>query len=111
MQHTAWANLPILNEWKRRFPTEDPVAVHRRVWDVELVCPGGGRYVWNDAWKSMESTVYGHPGEPKDGPPAPAVLSTFDTGSFGLEFEPNGIRGRVRLERGAGGTAGASPQP
>jgi hypothetical protein len=32
MQRKAWENLPILNEWKRLFPTQDPVEVHRRVW-------------------------------------------------------------------------------
>jgi hypothetical protein len=102
MQRKAWGNLAILNEWKQVFPNEDPVAVHRRVWDVELVCPSGGRYVWNDAWKTMESTLYGHPGEPKDGPPAPALLNTFNTASFGIDFEDNGLRARVNLQRTAG---------
>ena len=43
-----WGNLPILNEWKRLFPDRDPVEVHQQVWQVELVCPGGGKYVWNE---------------------------------------------------------------
>ena len=44
------------------FPDRDPVAVHREVWGVTLVCPGGGKYVWNAKYGTMESTVYGHPG-------------------------------------------------
>ena len=92
MQSQCWANLPILNEWKRLYPDRDPVEVHREVWGVELVCPGGGKYVWNDKYQTMASTVYGHPGEPKEGPPAPPVLSSFAAGSFGLTFENQGLR-------------------
>ncbi len=99
MQARAWGNLPILNEWKRRFPDRDPIDVHRQVWYTELLCPGGGRYVWNDTWQTMESTVYGHPGEPKAGPPAPPVLSTFQSASFGLTFENQGLRARAALYR------------
>ena len=66
MQTQCWGNLPILNEWKRLYPDRDPVEVHRQVWGVELVCPGGGKYVWNEKFRTMESTVYGHPGEPKE---------------------------------------------
>ncbi|MCL5999210.1 MAG: hypothetical protein M1546_24570 [Chloroflexi bacterium] len=100
MQRKAWDNLPILNEWKRLFSNEDPMAVHRRIWHIELVCPGRGHYVWNDDWKTMESTVYGHPGQPKVGPPASPVLSTFASGNFGIEFEEHGLRARVSLQRG-----------
>jgi len=101
MQARAWGNIPILNEWKRRFPNRDPVTVHQQVWQVELVCPGGGKYVWNEKWQTMESTVYGHPGGPKEGPPAPPVLSSFRDGNFGLTFEEQGLRARVILRRGA----------
>ncbi len=101
MQLRAWGNLPVLNEWKRHYPDEDPVAVHRRVWHTELLCPGHGKYVWNDRWQTMESTVYGHPGQPKTGPVAPPVLSAFSSGDFGLTFENQGLRARVELERAA----------
>jgi hypothetical protein len=104
MQLQCWANLPILNEWKGLYPDRDPVKVHQEVWGVELVCPGGGKYVWNEEYRTMASTVYGHPGEPKEGPPAPPVLSTFEAGSFGLTFENDGLRARVELERQAGET-------
>ena len=51
MQVQCWNNLPILNEWKRLFPDRDPVAVHRQVWGVTLLCPGGGKYVWNEKYR------------------------------------------------------------
>jgi len=101
MQARAWGNLPILNQWKRMYPDQDPVELHGRVWQIRLICPGGGRYVWNDKYQTMESTVYGHPGEPKSGLVAPPALTEFATGSFGLTFEQQGLRARVLLEREA----------
>ena len=74
MQRLSWGNLPILNEWKRLFPEDDSVALHERLWGVKLVCPGGGEYKWNESWQTFESTVYGHPAEPKNGPMAPPQL-------------------------------------
>ena len=107
MQTAAWGNLPILNEWKRRFPDQDPVDVHRRVWGSTLQCPGGGKYVWNEAFATLESTVYGHPGEPKDGPPAPPALSTFRRAHFGITFEHDGLRpGGARRQRRQTGRQG-----
>ena len=99
MQAECWSNLPILNQWKRLFPKLDPVAVHRQLWGVTLVCPGGGKYVWNEKFASMESTVYGCPGQPKEGPAAPPVLSDFTSGDFGLTLENQGLRARVELKR------------
>ena len=101
MQVLCWDNLPILNQWKRLYPDRDPVAVHRQVWGVTLLCPGGGKYVWNEKYRTMESTVYGHPGQPKEGPPAPPVLSGFASGDFGLTLENQGLRARVELRRPA----------
>lgn len=71
MQACAWSNLPILNEWKRLYPDRDPVAVHQQIWKTQLACPGGGKYVWNKEFQTMESTVYGHPGQPRLGRPLP----------------------------------------
>ena len=73
MQTRAWSNLPILNEWKRRYPDQDPVALHEEFWQTRLICPGGGQYVWNDDWQTMESTVYGCPAAPQEGPLAAPV--------------------------------------
>jgi len=99
MQTRAWNNLPIFNEWKRRFPNQNPLALYQKYWHARLVCPGGGDYVWNDEWQTYESTVYGHPGQPKAGPSVPPALSLFQTADFGLTFELNGLRARVALQR------------
>ncbi len=99
MQVRSWNNLPILNEWRRLYGDRNPLKVHRQVWGVELVCPGGGKYVWNEKFHTMESTVYGHPGQPKQGPPAPPVLSSFAAGDFGLTLEDRGLRSRVELSK------------
>ncbi len=99
MQRLAWSNLPILNEWHRLYPDVDPVALHERVWRTRLVCPGGGKYVWNEKFRSLESTVYGHPGQPKEGPAAPPQLRQFASADFGLTFENQGLRARVTLDR------------
>lgn len=99
MQAHAWANLPILNEWKRRYGDVEPVALHQRFWHERLICPGGGEYVWNPKWQTMESTVYGCPAAPKKGPVAPPPLQSLKRGSFGLTFEEQGLRSRVQLER------------
>ena len=100
LQQRAFAALPILNEWRRLFPDRDPVKVHRQVWGTTLLCPGGGEYVWNQEWSTMESTVYGHPGAPKDGPGLlRPPLSTLNSGNFGLTFEDNGLRAKAKLVR------------
>ncbi len=99
MQAKSWSNLPILNEWKRLYPAEDPVALHQRLWQTELVCPGGGKYVWNEEYQTMESTIYGCPAAPKAGAGAANPLDAIRFGSLGLTFENKGLRGRAVLER------------
>jgi hypothetical protein len=99
MQELAWSNLPILNEWKLRFDAENPGALHEQFWQVRLLCPGGGQYVWNEHWKTMESTVYGSPAEPRTGPVGPDLLRRIERGNFGLTFEEQGLRARVELAR------------
>ncbi len=99
MQLSAWSSLPILNEWKRLYPDRDPVDVHAQFWHRRLVCPGGGVYRWNEQWRTMESTVYGHPGEPKDGPALPAAMQRVNFANFGLTIEDHGLRAAVALEQ------------
>jgi hypothetical protein len=99
MQTQSWNNLPILNEWHGLYPDQDPAALHERIWHTRLVCPGGGQYVWNEAWQTMESSVYGHPGEPKAGPAAEPELLDFRFANFGLTFEGDGLRARLTLDR------------
>ncbi len=99
MQADSWNNLPILNEWKHRYPNEDPVKLHARFWHADLVCPGGGEYAWNEKWQTMESTAYGHPGEPKNGPLLLPVYQYLEGGDFGLTFEEQGLRTKAILTR------------
>ena len=99
MQRLSWGNLPILNEWKQRYPETDPVQLHKRFWQRTLVCPGGGKYVWNDEWQTMESTVFGHPGDPKSGAGFPSQLKQIKFGNLGLTFEESGLRARLELKR------------
>ena len=100
LQSLAWANLPILNEWKRRFPDKDPVQVHEAFWGLKLLSPGSGTYTWNAEWNTMESSNFGHPGQPRDTLPATA-LPDFTAANLGLTFEPNGLSARGAVERPA----------
>ena len=97
LQTLSWNNLIILNEWKRRYPESDPVELHQAFWGRRLVCPGEGEYRWNSTWQTMESTVFGSPGDPKEVSALPNVLSQIDTVRCGLTFEDDGLRGRVHL--------------
>jgi hypothetical protein len=99
MQKRAWANLPILNEWKRRYPDRDALQLHEQIWKVRLIDPAGGGYTWNAKWQTMESSVYGHPGEPRKGPAAPPLATGITGGNFGLTFENDGLRTRFALDR------------
>ncbi len=98
-QRAAWLNLPILNEWKRRFPDKDPVEVHRTLWGSRLVSPGGGTYAWDDGLKMMVSTLYGSPAAPRKGPDAVDLSSAFRAGDFGVTLEEQGLRARVVVDR------------
>jgi hypothetical protein len=97
----SWGNLPILDEWKRLFPDRDPVAFHERLWGVRLVCPGGGRYVWNEQSRMMESTVYGRPEAPKEAEQSLPQLRDFRGIRIGVSIEDQGLRCRVELDRQA----------
>jgi hypothetical protein len=98
-QLLSWNNLPILNEWKRRYPTRDPVALHEQFWQTKLICPGAGRYVWNEKWQTFESTVYGHPGEPRGGPDTVPFLAGIIGANLGITFENQGLSAKAVLQR------------
>jgi hypothetical protein len=104
-QLLSWNNLAILNEWKRLYPKEDPVKLHEKFWQARLVCPGGGSYVWNPKWHTMESTVYGHPGEPKLPGNKSLPLDAFNAVNFGVTFEHQGLSAKVQLQRSSKSTA------
>ena len=99
LREHCWKNLPILNEWKRMFPEEDAGAMHTHLTGIRLICPGGGKFVWNDEWKTYESTEFGHPGAPKNGPADPYPFPGWTWGNFGVDFEEDGIRARAQITR------------
>jgi len=99
MRLRSWKNLPILEEWKRLYPDRDPVDVHQELWHVRLLCPGGGEYVWDEAARAMESTVYGRPAAPREGPELPRGLERLESADFELTFERDGVRARAELFR------------
>ncbi|HVT80185.1 MAG TPA: hypothetical protein VHM90_05965 [Phycisphaerae bacterium] len=99
MQQRAFANIPILNYWKSQYPARDPVAVHEQLLHERLVCPGGGRYVWNEHYLTMESTVYGHPLAPRNGPTEPDLLQEIERADFVVGFENEGLHAVVDVQR------------
>lgn len=99
LQHAAWSNIPILNEWKRRYPDQDPVRVHEERWGVRLLDPAGGTYVWDSEFQTMGSSVYGHPGQPKDGPEGVGPLNSIESVNAGITFENKGLRAKASVER------------
>ncbi len=98
-QTRAWDNLYILNEWKSMYPDMNPVDVHEKLWKSRLVCPAGGEYVWNDRDKTMESTVFGHPGRPKKPDMLKNRLVDIVSASFGITFEEGGLRAAAEIEK------------
>ena len=99
LRAASWNNLPILNEWRRLRRSVDPVAYHAELWGETLRCAGGGEYVWNEEWQTMESTVYGHPGSPRAGARLPPAWSALEELRFGITFENDGLRARVAVAR------------
>lgn len=97
----SWANLPILNEW-RRLGFEDAVAAHERVWGTELICPGGGEYVWDEEHRTMSSTVFGHPAAPLEGTTLPPGLLDVEAIDFALDFDSYRTKPRAQPEPGDG---------
>ena len=95
----SWGNLPIFNEWKRFYSDHDASAFHEKFWQTRLVCPGGGAYVWNEEWQTMESTVYGHPGNPKEVEDGVPPIAKLISANFGITFEEDGLRATVILNR------------
>lgn len=97
MERRSWDNIPALNEWRRRFQVEDPVAFHESVWGTRLACPGGGDYVWNAELQTMESTVFGSPSKPLEKPVFADPLLQMRELALGLTFEGDGLRAKAHL--------------
>ncbi|MBI9016011.1 MAG: hypothetical protein JEZ07_02000 [Phycisphaerae bacterium] len=99
-QLRAWKNIAILNEWKRNYPDMDPVDIHQQFWNMKLICPNGGKYVWDQEFGTMASTVFGHPGKPKGLENKSTVLSGIKKIEMGLTFQDDGLRAKAVIERG-----------
>jgi len=95
----CWRNLPILNVWHERFPDEDPVAVHERLFQRTLLCPSGGSFYWNEEFRTMESSAHGHPGRPFETKTVPPLLQELSSLAFGVSFEDDGLRARAQVVR------------
>jgi hypothetical protein len=100
-QVIAWRNLPILSVYHHLYPDQNPGTLHERLWSVRLADPADGQYVWNEKWQTMESTVYGSPAEPKEGPAGVYLPDSIQSGDFGLTFEDHGLRAVARFDRTA----------
>jgi hypothetical protein len=98
LRRQAYNALPILNEWHRLFPDRDPVQLHETLWGERLSCPAGGKFVWDENWGTMKSTVLGHPGEPFPALKIPGPFSDLGRAEFGINFEDGGLRGRLEVE-------------
>ena len=106
LRSASWSNLPILNEWKRKYPDQDPVIQHQQLWGRELICVGGGQYRWNAELQSMESTSFGSPGSQDETQSlVPIPFRGVSHAAFGVTFEHGGLRARMHMERSARPTA------
>jgi hypothetical protein len=95
----AWRALPILQEWRRLWPDQDPVAVHEKLFKVRLVDPAGGGYVVDKDGLRIFSETYGHPTEARSGPARPRFAERLKEARGGLTFENDGVRARLVIER------------
>jgi hypothetical protein len=73
--------------------------MHEQLWHTPLVCPGDGRYVWNDDAQTMESTLYGSPARPEPRSAKNSSLTNFSRATFGVTLENESLLVRMLLER------------
>ena len=92
----SWDALPILNEWRRLFPDQDPRKTHQKLLGVSLDCPGGKGFRWNAEHKTMESVVFGHRGAPRE-PEKKQGLIKYGRMHSGIDFLDDGLRLRMHL--------------
>ena len=78
---------------------KDALAYHLEVWQTELQCPGGGKYSWNEKFKTYESSVFGHPGKPSMPKKGIGLLGPFGSVDFGITFENDGLRAQGTVSR------------
>jgi len=95
----CFANLPLLEELRRRAPDADPAQTAAHHFGVRPVCPDGGTYVVDTSLKVLTCTKHGHPTEPRRGDELPAALSDLVRIAAGLTFEKDGLRLRFEASR------------
>lgn len=96
VQTESWKAIPILNEWHRMFPDQDPVSVEMQHYATDISCPGGRGYRWNGADMTMESVAYGHPAAPRDDAMEKRI-SPIASLRTGLQFQDGGLRAHITL--------------
>jgi hypothetical protein len=94
----CFANLPVLEEWRRRAPDEDPATVHARHFAVRPVCPAGGRYEWDATLRALACTEHGHPTAARRRHAPPSALDGLAQLGAGVTFEQDGVRIRVEAK-------------
>lgn len=100
LKHTTWNNIPILNEWKKLYPGQDPVAVHALLWRRQLAAFDNSSYQWDPDRGTMYSKNFGSPGtDIEDDALVPDVFRDIESAEFGFRFENNGIRVRGQIDR------------
>ena len=95
----SWQALPILNEWRRRFPDRDPIEVHQEVTGERLRCPSGGNYVLDKKRGIMVSEVFGLPGDEPSKLKNPLNSFPFSHLAFSVNLERNSLWLRTDLLR------------
>ena len=99
---STWAALPILNEQQRAFPGQDVQKIYAEAFGAGTLGSGQGGaagFAWNEAWSSFESTLYGLPAAPRQGPTMKSLLAQIERLSLGLTFEQDGLRAKARVQR------------
>jgi hypothetical protein len=98
LRERCYANIAILNEWKR-LGEDDPVAFHEKSWGVKLLCPAGGEFVWDEANQTMKSTVLGSSLQTIETRWNPLPAFGAKRIEAGLTFELDGLRACVEMAR------------
>ncbi|HVS20188.1 MAG TPA: hypothetical protein VMT18_16410 [Planctomycetota bacterium] len=96
---TAYGPIPLLDDWRARFPERDPAELYREAFGLALVDPSGADYVWDAEWETHASPAFGHPARPRQGPAWPSLFEGLEAVDLGLTFEADGLRARARLVR------------
>lgn len=98
LQMQAWNNLPILTEW-HALKGNNESQFHESFWYQPLSNPSGTEYKWNENWRTVESTLFGHPGQPKLPSGLQTPLTHIQQADLGITFEEDGLRSIIKVQR------------